>query len=140
MRQFYRVKATGQWCEPSYEGGGAAADAIAETLGLAPGSVELVESEDDPRTGECICDPNIGESPVPSPDPAGFKGAALETLGLVTTNTLLRQWPTFSEALTAQNWPLAHQIVDVAAGAGDVTAEQQKTLHTLLVEHHIPLP
>lgn len=73
MITYYRVNATGQWCGPSYENGGADPDAIAETLGLRPGSIEAVEVEQgDPRTGELLNDPNVPEpqrDAVPAPSP-----------------------------------------------------------------------
>lgn len=71
MKTYYRVKATGQWCEPCYENGGADPDAIAATLGLAAGTVEAIEAEDgDPRTGDLLRDPNVAVAePAPPPAP-----------------------------------------------------------------------
>lgn len=61
MNTYYRVKETGQWCEPCYENGGAEPEAIAETLGLPVGSIERIDTDgEDPRTGILLADPNAG--------------------------------------------------------------------------------
>lgn len=86
MNTYYRVKATGQWCAPAYENGGADPDAIAETLGLLPGTVESVEVEEgDPRTGELLADPNITAEPV-SPAPAAAPITVIATALLADPN------------------------------------------------------
>ena len=68
MRTYYRVIASGQWCGPVYENGGAHPDAIAETLGLEAGAVEAVEAETDPLTVDLLADPNIA-APEQEPEP-----------------------------------------------------------------------
>jgi hypothetical protein len=74
MFRAYRVIATGQWAGPLLEDAGfpddglERADRVAETLGLQPGALEVVDSETDPRTGELLEDPNVPPPPGP-PDP-----------------------------------------------------------------------
>ena len=75
MFRAYRVRATGQWCGPLMEDGHFADDgterafAMAATLGLPPGSLEVVDSDTDPRTGTLIEDPNVTPPPVPAAPP-----------------------------------------------------------------------
>jgi len=72
MIRVLRVKATGQWCGPAVINGEMPvdptyADRVAQTLRLAPGSLEVVDAEDDPRSGELIPDPNVPPEPEQEP-------------------------------------------------------------------------
>lgn len=79
----YRVKETGQWAAPLMTDGrfpddNGRADRVAATLGLPTGSLEVVDAESDPRTGELIEDPNVTPEPEPpAPDPQKILLAAL---------------------------------------------------------------
>lgn len=142
MKTYYRVKATGQWCAPSYENGGADPDAIAETLGLQPGAVEAVEVEDgDPRTGDLLTDPNIPDDapPAPRPDAPAFKLAAYAYLGASAFVAPLSGYisPTL-DSLNEGNWAIARQIIGFAAQAGALTAQQYADINALLAQHNIP--
>jgi hypothetical protein len=69
MIRVLRVKATGQWCGPAITADRIPddttyADRVAETLGLEPGSLEVVDAEEDPRTGELLPDPNVTPEPT----------------------------------------------------------------------------
>lgn len=75
----YRVRATGQWCAASMEdekidtaAAAARADAVAATLGLAPGTLEPVVAPTDPRTGAMLAQP-VPPTPPPPAMPEGYE-------------------------------------------------------------------
>lgn len=81
MNRIFRVIATGQWCAPMLSvaagfgdnDGSAYADAVAVTLGLEAGALEIVDFEDgaDPRAGELLEEP--AQKPAP-PGPPTLQG------------------------------------------------------------------
>lgn len=74
MIRVLRVIETGQWCGPAVINGRMPddpgyADRVAAVLGLRPGSLEVIDAEDDPRTGKpesWLNDPNV-TPPPPEP-------------------------------------------------------------------------
>lgn len=75
MIRVLRVKATNQWCGPAIidgsfpDDGSAWADAVAVTLGLETGALEVVDGETDPRDGELLSEP---PPPIPPYRPTTF--------------------------------------------------------------------
>lgn len=134
MFTYYRVKATGQWCGPSYENGGAVPDAIAETLGLSAGAIEAVEVESgDPRTGELLSEPEPEPQPAP-PDAPAFKLAVFADppigLGKTRARLFARDYPDGLQSLDAGNWALARESV------ADALANTEPSLITLTQTEH----
>lgn len=75
MKRAFQVIATNAWAGPLLEDatfhddGKAYAERVAETLGLAPGSLRVVDGDADPRTGVLVNDPNVTEA-TPAPQPS----------------------------------------------------------------------
>ena len=144
----FRVKTTGQWCEPMIQNGKfadngfALANRVAKTLGLPPNSLEVVDSETDPRTGDLISEPNDGPPPAPQPDIRAFNTAVVDnagTFGLVKYNTLLKAWPTLSVFIAQSNWDVVTEIVAEAVAGPALTAQEGIDLLAIMVANGFPV-
>ena len=100
MIRVLRVKATGQWCAPAIEDAKLPddpgyADRVAAALGLQAGSLEVVDAEADPRTGELLQEPYTPPPPAPpSPAPAVLVAKEQEraaALNLLHNGTITKQ-------------------------------------------------
>jgi hypothetical protein len=72
MFRAFRVRKTGQWVAPAYsderfdDDGSEQAERVATALELEAGSLEVVDAETDPRSGDLLAEPEK-EKPQPSP-------------------------------------------------------------------------
>lgn len=106
----------------------------AEALGVN-GTLEMFESEDDPRTPEAPVEP----AATSVPDAPAFKLAAYTYLGGAAFVAPLSGYiaPTL-DSLNAGNWGLARQIIGYARQANALTAQQYADINALLAEYGIP--
>lgn len=80
------------------------------------------------------------DAPVftPPPEVPAFRGAMLAKLGIRKANALARDYPTYLEALYAQNWAVAKQVMDMALSDGGITQDDYDAVAAAMAEHHIP--
>lgn len=137
MIRVLRVIETGQWCGPSIEDasfpddGSAWADAVAVTLGLEAGALEVVDAEADPRTGDLLEDPNVTPEPEPVIDRGDLLLAIFDVLGKETARSLARDYPDAVLAIDHGNWAvLGESMADMLADEA-LTQQQAADLNAL---------
>lgn len=109
-----------------------------EALGLAAGSVEMFESEDDPRPDSPRME--TPSSPAIPPDPNGMLLGVFQVLGKDAARALAAKYPDFMAALTAAtpNYDVMQGAVEDAHDAEDLTDEQHAAVVALYSTFHIP--
>jgi hypothetical protein len=143
MNRYFR-RSDGAWLHDMF--GGAALDIPAESHiasvaarhGLGVLDIEVIEAEDDPRTGDVI---RGADEEEPLPDPDGFLAAARDEYGRGFWFQVAAKFPGVAfilAALDKGDWESVRDGVDAMAQAGAVNASQRTRLHAILDEHHVP--
>lgn len=145
MIRVLRIVETGQWCGPSIQDesfpddGSEWADAVALTLGLEVGSLEVVDAESDPRAGELLEDPNATPESPQVVNRGDLLLGIFATLGKETARALARDYPDAVLAIDHGNWPvLGESMADMIAD-GALTQQQAADLNALFEQFGVSL-